>query len=193
MTYCRNSGLFASLSHDQLLVFSEAALVREKLLKCSTSSFADCAFSLSGNTLATVFADGSIFLWDTEDYSHRESGLAYRGLRVALNAGSTVAVFNGEKLFLADLSKETVIYQEIDKFWKGQVKQVGFLEGSVVVNTDCNFYLADIQLEHQFIIKGVREFAETDEFALAEYQSVLVLITNKLKTITIARLTKGLS
>lgn len=95
MAYCRNTALFASLSHDQLLVFSEQTLNREKLLKCSTSSFADCAFSLSGNTLATAFTDGSIFLWETEDYSHRESGLAYRGLKVALNSGSEIAAYNG--------------------------------------------------------------------------------------------------
>ncbi len=111
MTYCRNTGLFASLSHDQLLLFSEETLSREKLLKCSTSSFQDCAFSLSGNTLATVFADGSVFLWDTENYSHRKSGLAHRELKAAINDGSTLAVFNSERLFLADLSKEVVVYQ----------------------------------------------------------------------------------
>jgi hypothetical protein len=75
------------------------------MLKCSTSTFADCAFSISGNTLGTLFADGSVFLWDTENYSHRESGLPYKGLKMALNAGSTLAVFNSDRLFLADLSK----------------------------------------------------------------------------------------
>jgi hypothetical protein len=72
------------------------------------------------------------------------------------------------------------------------VKQVGFLEGFVAINTDSHFYLADIQLEHQFVLKSVREFGETDEFAVAEYQSVLVLIVNKLRTITIARVAKDL-
>jgi hypothetical protein len=62
----------------------------------------------------------------------------------------------------------------------------------VAVNTDSHFYLADIQLEHQFIVKSIREFGETDEFAVAEYQSALVLVTNKLRTITIAKVAKDL-
>ena len=53
-------------------------------------------------------------------------------------------------------------------------------------------YLADIQLNHQFVLKGFREYGQIDTFALAEYQSVLVYIANKLKKITLARLAKDL-
>ena len=62
----------------------------------------------------------------------------------------------------------------------------------MAINTNSHFYLADIQLEYQFIIKSIREFGETDEFAVAEYQTVLVLATNKLRTITIGKVAKDL-
>lgn len=75
------------------------------MIKCSTSSFADCQFTLAGNVLATLFTDGSLYLWNPEDYSHRESGLAYKGLKISLNSSSTLAVYNADRLFLADLSK----------------------------------------------------------------------------------------
>jgi WD40 repeat protein len=103
--------LIATLSHDQLIVIDEHTFEREKMLKCSTSTFTDCAFSLSGNVLATLFADGSLFLWNPDDYSHRESDLAQKGLRLTLDSSSTIAVFNADKLFLADISKEVITYQ----------------------------------------------------------------------------------
>lgn len=52
--------------------------------------------------------------------------------------------------------------------------------------------MADIQLNHQFILKGFREYGQIDSFAQAEYQSVLVFIANKLKKITMARFAKDL-
>lgn len=72
------------------------------------------------------------------------------------------------------------------------MNQVNFINGFLAVNTDACFYLADIQLNHQFILKGVREYGQIDSFALAEYQSVLVFIANKLKKITMARFVKDL-
>ena len=94
ISFCRNRGIFASISHDQLLVFNEKTLEREKMLKCATSTFLKCSFTTSGNVLATLFADGSLYLWDPEDYSHRESALAHRQLSISLNNGSTIAAFN---------------------------------------------------------------------------------------------------
>lgn len=42
------------------------------------------------------------------------------------------------------------------------------------------------------MVKSISEFGEVDQFAVAEYQSVLVLITNQLKRISIARITNNL-
>lgn len=64
LAYCRNLGLIASLSHDQLIIVNESDFEREKMIKCSTSSFADCRFTLAGNVFATLFTDGSLYLWN---------------------------------------------------------------------------------------------------------------------------------
>ena len=71
LSYCRQKGLIGSLSHDLCIIFAEGTFCKEKTLKCSTSSFADCAFSLTGNVFVTVFADSSVILWNPLDFERR--------------------------------------------------------------------------------------------------------------------------
>jgi WD40 repeat protein len=105
VAYCRQSGLIASISHDQCLIHVESTLAKEKTLKCSTSSFTACGFSLSGNHLATTFKDGSVFLWNLGDYSHRDAALAQRQLKTTLNHNSILVVYNTKSILLADTSR----------------------------------------------------------------------------------------
>lgn len=111
LAYCRHTKLLASLSHDQCLLYSENTLSKDKTLKCSTSSFEDCAFSLSGNVLVTVFTDGSVFLWDPEDFSRRETALPHRNLNVIIDQSSKMAVYNKEIIALANISQQVIAYQ----------------------------------------------------------------------------------
>lgn len=70
MSYCRQRGLFAVITHDVCSIYNEFTLSREKVLKCSTSSFIDCHFSPSGQYLFTAFKDSTFFIWDLDDYTY---------------------------------------------------------------------------------------------------------------------------
>ena len=60
---------------------------------------------MTGNVLTTVFKDGTIFVWNPEDYSHTENFLPQRALKASLNYGSILAIYNTKALYLADLNK----------------------------------------------------------------------------------------
>jgi len=60
---------------------------------------------MTGNILTTVFKDGTIFIWNPEDYSHTENFIPQKGLRASLNFGSVLSIYNNKALYLADLNK----------------------------------------------------------------------------------------
>jgi hypothetical protein len=63
---------------------------------------------------------------------------------------------------------------------------VNFLEEILLINTDKSFYLVQISLEHKFVVCNIKEMKNTiNLFTVAEYQSILVLLSKKLRRITI--------
>jgi WD40 repeat protein len=111
LAYCRQNELIASISHDLCLIHSEKSLAHLKTLKCSTSSYVDVEFGLNGGVLASSFKDGSVLLWDPQEWSHRCTAVVASSPKVTVGPNFTLAVYDQRRLWMCDSSQPNPVYQ----------------------------------------------------------------------------------
>jgi WD40 repeat protein len=102
LAYCRQADQIASVSSEFCFIHAQKTLAHVKTIKCSTSSFVDCQFALTGSLFVTSFKDGSVLLWDPVSWNHRSSAVIERSPKVALGDGPVLAVYSSKKLWLCD-------------------------------------------------------------------------------------------
>ena len=121
VAYCRHNQLIASISHDLCYIYSEKSLVHLKTLKCSTSSFSDCAFGLNGGLFVTSFKDGTVLLWDPLEWDQKTSAVIATSPKVSIGSGFIVTVYDKNHIWLTDASKPNPIYQPLTQLWEGNI------------------------------------------------------------------------
>lgn len=128
-------------------------------------------------------------LWDPIEWEHKTSAVIATAPKVAIGNGTVLAVYDNSKIWLTDASKQNPIYQQLDQFWEGTIKDLVFIDHYIILNAESGLFIVEIKMGHNFKVIQVKKVDSwVASLAHTQYQSVLVVLSQNYRDIQFLRL-----